>query len=160
MNEQIHRGQQWLEELLELMGVPARATVANPDASEGESGWLVIDESPLSDDQIEDLIGDRGKTIDALQYLANTLLNIGVERELQQPFTIELNSYRIKREAELQAMVADVARQVQETGQSMEINSLSSAERRQVHSLFKDYTNLATESQGAEPNRRLIVRLA
>lgn len=160
MNKQMERGQQWLGELLELMGFPAPVTLANPNASEGESGWLAIDETALSREQIEDLIGEQGKTIDALQYLANTLLNIGIERGAQQPFTIELNGYRIQRQTELQAMMQEVAKQVRETGQAVEMTALSSAERRQVHSFFQDYDDLATESQGLEPNRRLIVRLA
>ena len=41
----------------------------------------------------------------------------------------------------------------------MEITALSSAERRQIHTLLKEATDLETESQGEEPHRRLVVRL-
>lgn len=161
MKEQVQRGQQWLERLLQLMGFPARvAATVSAKTAEGETPWLEIDQRDLSAEQIQCLIGDRGKTIDALQYLANTLLNIAVEPELQQGFAIELNGYRLNRQAELQALVEEVAQRVRETGEQEELKSLSSAERRQVHNLFKEYADLTTESQGAEPHRRLVVRLS
>jgi spoIIIJ-associated protein len=158
MKEQIKRGQEWLEELLRLMGFSARVEVTTPEVGEEETPWLTIDESALKTEQIENLIGRQGKTIDALQYLANTLLNIAIEPELQQGFTVELNGYRLKRQAELRALVEEVAQRVRQTGQQEELDALSSAERRQVHSLFKEYADLTTESQGAEPHRRLVVR--
>jgi spoIIIJ-associated protein len=160
MQESIQRGQRWLERLLELMGAPASVRVLTTETAEGETPWLEIDDRALNFEQIETLIGEQGKTIDALQYLANTLLNIAVEPELQQAFTIELNGYRLKRQAELRAQVEQIAQRVRETGTPEELKSLSSAERRQVHNLFREYSDLTTESQGAEPHRRLVVRLS
>ncbi|MDY6782726.1 MAG: R3H domain-containing nucleic acid-binding protein [Cyanobacteriota bacterium] len=160
MQESIQRGQRWLERLLRLMDAPASVRVLTTETAEGETPWLEIDDSTFSAEQIETLIGDRGKTIDALQYLANTLLNIAVESPLQQAFTVELNGYRLQRQNELRALVDEVAGRVRETGNPEELQSLSSAERRQVHSLFKEHSDLTTESQGAEPHRRLVVRLS
>jgi len=109
--------------------------------------------------QIEALIGPKGEAIDSIQYLANTLLNIGVEPGEQRSFTIELNGYRVQRQRELQALIEEVADRVRQTGNEEKIESLSSAERRQIHTLLKDSEDLATESRGQEPNRHLVVRL-
>lgn len=160
MNEQEQRGKQWLERLLEEMGFPASVTVKNVETVEGLQPWLEIDGSGWSAERISGLIGDRGKTIDAIQYLANTLLNISVSSDLQQAFAIELAGYRAKRQTELQALVVEIAERVRETGQPETLEYLSSAERRQVHNLFKEYADLLAESHGVEPNRRLVVSLA
>jgi spoIIIJ-associated protein len=56
-------------------------------------------------------------------------------------------------------MAENAAQQVRMTGKEYEMKSLSSAERRQVHTLLKDCPDLETYSRGKEPDRRLVVRL-
>ncbi|MEC4895119.1 MAG: R3H domain-containing nucleic acid-binding protein [Oscillatoria sp. PMC 1051.18] len=158
--DRIEQGLLWLEELLALMNLPAKVKASERTGwGESTSGWLTIDETDLTPEQIAIAIGSQGETIDAMQYLANTLLNIGLEREEQKAFTIELNGYRLQREAELKARVEIVAQKVRETGKEAEISSLSAAERRQVHHFFKSVEDLSTYSRGQEPDRRLVVRL-
>ncbi len=160
MDQQIQRGQEWLKTLLNLMGLPTEVHVKEkPDNQEEASVWLVIDETQLTPQQIEILLGQKGEGIDAIQYLTNTLVNLGLEHEEQQAFTVELNGYRLKRQAELLAWVEQVAEQVRQTGQEVEMKSLSSAERRQIHTFLQDTKDLASESRGQEPDRRLVVRL-
>ncbi|WP_224410656.1 Jag family protein [Oscillatoria salina] len=158
--DRIEQGLLWLEELLALMNLPAKVKASERTGwGESTSGWLTIDETDLTPEQIAIAIGSQGETIDAMQYLANTLLNIGLEREEQKAFTIELDGYRLQREAELKARVEIVAQKVRETGKEAEISSLSAAERRQVHHFFKSVEDLSTYSRGQEPDRRLVVRL-
>jgi spoIIIJ-associated protein len=161
MDEQIQHGQQWLEKLLELMGIPIPVNVGRIEGLDNNliSCWLTIEETKLSSEQIDLLIGKKGETIDSIQYLANALLNIGVEEDQHRLFTVELNGYRIRRQAELFAIAQKVAAKVRLTGEPEELKYLSSAERRQIHSLLQDAQDLETESQGQEPNRRLVVRL-
>ncbi|MBR8828876.1 MAG: RNA-binding protein [Gomphosphaeria aponina SAG 52.96 = DSM 107014] len=157
---QIQRGQDWLAELLKLMGIPAEVKITQIGGDVGEPNlcWLTIDETNLTPEQKERLIGEKGETIDAIQYLANTILNIGVKPENQGAFTVELDGYRVKREAELFALVEEVAEKVRQTGQEVQLPPLSSAERRQVHTFLQDSEDLATESRGQEPERRVFVR--
>ncbi|MCU0535257.1 MAG: RNA-binding protein [Hydrococcus sp. Prado102] len=159
IEEQSGRGKQWLESLLQFMGLPAQVQIGKVEHSDVDACWLIIDETKLSQEQIDILIGEKGEGIDAIQYLANTLLNLGTESEEQMAFTVELNGYRIKRQAELMALAKEVAQQVRQTGQEVEMKALSSAERRQIHTFLKDAEDLETESRGQEPDRRLIVRL-
>ncbi len=161
-DRQIQRGKQWLEKLLSLMGMPAGVKTSQTEGEQelGEASlWLIIDETNITPQNIDILIGQKGEGIDAIQYLANTLLNLGTQTEEQRSFTVELNGYRVRRQAELQALVEQVAQQVRQTGEEVEMKSLSSAERRQIHTFLKDAEDLETESRGQEPDRRLAVRL-
>jgi spoIIIJ-associated protein len=146
---------EWLEELLKLAEIPAAVTPQQQD----DCYWLTIDESNLSADQISILIGIDGVVIDAIQYLANTILNISKEGEEQVAYTIEVNGYRSRRLQELQLMADYAANQVRLTKLEYEIASLSSAERREIHRLLKEHEDLETYSRGQEPDRRLVVKI-
>lgn len=160
VDRQSERGKEWLETLLKLMGIPAKVEIKEREMGEGNSAWwLMIDETQLTPKQVEILLGQNGENIDAIQYLANSYLNIGLDVSEQRAFTIELNGYRLQREQELFSWAQQVAEQVRQTGQEVEMSPLSSAERRQVHTFLKDDRDLVTESRGQEPNRRLVVRL-
>ena len=167
MDSAMERGQQWLTTLLQLAGIPAKveAEVENNSASGHKPGetpvdsyWLKIDETNLSNEQIATLTGDRGTVLDGIQYLANATLNIN-QAEPHGFYIIELNGYRAKRQAELQAIANEAAEKVRETAQEIEIKSLSSAERRQIHTILQEYPELETFSRGKEPHRHLVVRL-
>ena len=161
MNEsQIQRGREWLEEFLHKAGLPAAVTTEQNQADPGlESCWLTIDSQNMTAQQIETLTqGKEGVALDSIQYLANTILNLGCNREEQIAYTIELNGYRSRRQAELLKLASDAAMQVRSTGVPFEMKDLSAAERRQVHTFLKSYDDLASESRGREPDRRLIVR--
>lgn len=151
-------GVDWLTSLLQHQGLPATVESALVEDEFGASCWLTIDESGLSDQQVDALIGEKGNALDAIQYLANTLLNLGRSPEEQQPYTIELAGHRAKRKAELISLAAEAAETAKATGEEFEMVALSSAERRQVHHFLKAYDGLETFSRGREPDRRLVVR--
>lgn len=160
--QQIQRGQQWLETLLRLAKFPtavkAELQAASSSLEEG-SCWLTIDETKLNPQQIQALIGPEGAALDAIQYLGNAILNLGALQEEQTAYTIELDGYRSRRQAELYAMAEYAAKQVRETGEEFEMKSLSSAERRQVHTFFQESEDLETYSRGQEPDRHLVVKI-
>jgi spoIIIJ-associated protein len=149
----MQRGQQWIEQLLTLLRIESSVTTQEQE----DSFWLTIDEKNLTPEQIEILTGPNGQVLDAIQYLLNTTLNIAQPTEVQASYTIELNQYRVRREEVLREMVAKAVQTVQETGEAFEMKGLSSAERRQVHNLLKDYDELESFSRGQEPDRRLVV---
>jgi len=164
-DSQMQRGQQWLETLLQLTGVSAdvkaelETTLLNGGLQEPDSYWLTINEINLTSEQIQLLIGPEGTVLDAIQYLANASLNLSKTQDQQASYTVELNGYRVRRQAEIQALAENAAEQVRASGQEIEIKSLSSAERRQVHTFLKECTDLETFSRGKEPHRHLVVRL-
>lgn len=164
-DSRMQRGQQWLERLLQLMGVSAgvqaelhATTAEESDRSEPDNYWLTIDRTNLQPEQIQILIGAEGNVLDAIQYLANATLNLNQPQDEQAAYTIELDGYRIRRQAEIQAIAESAIEQVRATGKEVEIKSLSSAERRQIHTFLKDFQDLETFSRGKEPHRHLVIR--
>lgn len=159
-NQPMQRGQQWLEELLRLSKLPAEVQVTDEATVDDDrpSYWLTIEPTKLTPGQIQILTGPDGAALDAIQYLANSILNQGQDEQQQAVYTVELNGYRRQRQEELRALANQAAQQVRETGLEVEMRSLSAAERRQVHTFLKECEDLETQSRGQEPDRRLVVR--
>ncbi len=161
MEDRVERGRQWLEDIISLMGMKTSVSCEGfaKIVEDQDSCWLNIDSESLTTKQVEFLIGEKGRSIDAMQYLANILLNINRDVESQSSYMIEIENYRVNRHQELRELVDKAVESVRLTGEEQEIPGLSSAERKQVHSFFQDSSELATESRGQEPDRKLIVKL-
>jgi spoIIIJ-associated protein len=166
-NSTMARGQQWLKSLLELTNINteikgslATAPSLDHESLETESYWLTIDATNLTLEQIRLLIGADGSVLDAIQYLANSVLNLNQPEDQQASYIIELNGYRVKRQAEIQALATAAADEARSSASEVEIKSLSSAERRQIHTFLKEFGDLETFSRGKEPHRHLVVRPA
>jgi len=161
VESQLSSGKQWLQKLLDLMGLNAGVTTEGFEKIESstDTHWLNIEGEYLTVEQKELLIGNKGQEIDSIQYLANTILNLNIESETQNSYTIELDGYRVKRIKELNQLTKSAIEQVRETAQELEIPGLSAAERKQVHSLLEDIPDLTSESRGHEPDRRLVLKL-
>jgi len=158
---QVQDGQKWLVELLQLSGLPTQVQAELNKAELEESCWLTLDaDQTLTSEQVQTLTGAQGAALDALQYLANTTLNMGRGEGEQLAFTLELNGYRVQRQAELKELSDQAAQRVRETQEEYEMSALSAAERRLVHTYLKSFDDLDTYSRGREPDRRLVVRLA
>lgn len=156
----MQRGQQWLEQLLKLSKLPAvvQATDEATAQEDRPNYWLTINHTKLTPKQIETLLGPEGAVLDAIQYLANSILNLSQDEHEQAAYTIELAGYRLQRQEALRSLAEQAAQRVRQTGEEVELRSLSSAERRQVHTFLKECEDLETQSRGQEPDRRLVVR--
>lgn len=159
-DEQCQRGQAWLQDVLQAMGYPPTPVAATRKADDiSESIWLAIAADGLEPLQKSALLGTRGEPLDALQYLANTLLNLGAASDRQQAFTVEFEGHRQQRQQELADLAERSACQVRESGEEVELEHLTAFERRQMHHFFNAYEDIEAHSRGEEPNRHLIVRL-
>ncbi len=152
--QQMQQGQDWLEKLLNLGCLTTEVEITQVD----ESCWLTINEKNYTPEQVTALTGANGEGLDAIQYLINTVLNLGQEEEQKTAYTVELNGYRTRRYRELQALAENAANQVRQTGVELEIKSLSSTERRLIHSLLQNSEDIETYSRGQEPDRRLVIK--
>ena len=100
------------------------------------------------------LIGRHGHTIDALQYLANAMMHRhGHPLEV----VIDAQGYRERRERTLHDVAVTAAVEVRESGRSVALEPMTSAERKIVHLRLKEFDGVRTESEGAEPNRCVVV---
>jgi len=161
----VQRGQEWLKDLLGHLGVETQVSSDKPEIAQTKFNdfggfWLTIDDSGLSEDQVNLLVGHEGRMLDAIQYLINSTLNLGKEKEERTAFTIEMSDFRINRYGELTELANQAAQEVRETSQEVVMPPISSAERRLVHTILFDEADLETFSRGQEPDRRLVVTKA
>jgi spoIIIJ-associated protein len=102
------------------------------------------------------LIGKRGKTIDAIQYLAAAAVATAGGSEAPR-VTIDAAGYRDRREARLVDLAERSAGQVLRTGRMIRLEPMSSVERKIVHLHLKDVDGIETHSEGDEPNRYVVI---
>lgn len=149
---------EWMTELLKLMGYPPQVRMTVKDSGGIPNYWLEIDTSGYTAQQIQNLIGQDGSVIDAIQYLANAILNVGNSESEYKFYTVEIAGYRANRIAQLEKMAQEAAAWVRAKGKEYKIENLSAAERRQVHLFLQKQGDVITESVGKEPNRHLIIK--
>ena len=101
------------------------------------------------------LIGKHGTTIDALQHLAARIAFRGLRD--RKSVTIDAAGYRERREAALQRAADQAVEDALSFGRPVELEPMSAAERRIVHTYLRDRAEIQTHSEGDEPERRLVV---
>jgi spoIIIJ-associated protein len=104
------------------------------------------------------LIGKHGQTIDAVQYLANAMQHRRQEQPLE--VIVDAEGYRKRRERTLHEVAVRAAAEARRTGQPVELEPMTSVERKIVHTKVQSLGGLATASEGSEPNRYVVVRPA
>lgn len=103
------------------------------------------------------LIGRRGETLDALQYITSLYLNKGHKDSNYVRVSVDTEGYRARREESLRKLARSKAIQVSRTGRSIEMEPMNPYERRILHSALQDFRGVATHSEGEEPNRRVVI---
>jgi len=106
--------------------------------------------------QLENLVGQRGATLEALQELAR----LAVFRQTGTPsrLLLDVSGYRANRRKELAAVAKNAVERVKEHGELVRLEPMSAFERKCVHDVVNAMTGVQSESEGVEPNRRIIVR--
>ncbi|MEG0874958.1 MAG: RNA-binding cell elongation regulator Jag/EloR [Clostridiales bacterium] len=101
------------------------------------------------------LIGRRGETLDALQYLTN--LTVSRKYQERHKFILDAENYRGKREETLERLAKKLADKVLDTGRSLSLEPMSPYERRIIHTVLQDYPGVRTFSEGEEPYRKVVI---
>lgn len=147
--ENVHElAQQFLEETLTKMNIYAKVDVSYRD--EG----LYAD---ISGDNMSLVIGRRGKTLDALQYLANLVLNR--DREEYIHLILDSENYRERRKESLEQLAYRMAEKAKRQRRDIILNPMNSYERRIVHSALQKDEEVSTRSEGRDPYRKVIIFL-
>jgi len=140
---------EFLAELTKLMGVEVSIDMGT-DAEGNVYGFM-------QGDTLGILIGRRGETLDALQYL--TSLNINRGREEYLRVSIDTENYRAKREEALRKRAIRMAGRAKKSGRRVALEPMNPYERRILHSALQDDPDVTTHSEGEEPYRRVIITL-
>lgn len=112
----------------------------------------------LSGPELGLVIGRRGQTIDAIQYLANAILWRGPEE--RKDVLIDAAGYRERRRISLEQLADRAAAQAHRTGEAVALEPMTAVERKVVHLYLRDRSEVETVSEGAEPNRFVVIRPA
>ena len=104
------------------------------------------------------IIGHRGDTLDAIQYLTRLVLH---KQDLPYASVIvQTENYREKREQTLKALASRLANKVERTGRRVTLEPMKPYERRIIHEALQNNPAVTTESQGEEPNRFVVIKPA
>ena len=101
------------------------------------------------------IIGRRGETLDAIQYLCSIIANKG-DKDYYR-ITIDCLGYRGKRKETLEQLAAKVAKSVLRTGRSQPLEPMNPYERRVIHSAISNIEGVSSRSVGEEPYRKIII---
>lgn len=101
------------------------------------------------------IIGYRGETLDALQYLVSLVANKG-EKEYKR-ITLDIGNYREKREKTLTALAKRIALNAVKTRRSTTLEPMNPYERRIIHTAVQDIKGATSWSTGDEPNRKVVI---
>ena len=148
LSETAKNARSFLQGLTEKMGVPAEIAVC-----ERPEQLRML----LSGENMSILIGRRGETLDALQYL--TSLNVNRGREEYLRVSLDTENYRAKREEALRKLAVRMANRAKKSGRRVALEPMNPNERRILHSALQNDPEVTTHSEGEEPYRRVIITL-
>lgn len=103
------------------------------------------------------LIGRRGETLDAIQYIVSLYMNKDRKENGYRRVSVDTEGYRARREETLRRLARKNAAQVARTGRSVAMEPMNPYERRVLHSALQGFKGVTTHSEGEEPNRRVII---
>jgi spoIIIJ-associated protein len=145
---------EFLQRLLELMGVEAEAT-ARPPETPGDGLGRVSAVLDVTGEELGILIGRRGSTLAALQYTVNHM----VSRQLKSKalVSVDVEGYKRRREENLKGLALRLAEKVKASGRTITLEPMPANERRIVHLALANDSQIASFSLGDGENRKVAI---
>ena len=143
-----------LQDLLDLLDIKAEVTARLPETAVDGVGRVsvVLD---VTGDDLGLLIGRRGSTLAALQYLVNLITNRRSGEDLM--VNVDVERYKRRREESLQGLALRMADRVQQTGRMVTLEPMPAAERRIVHLALAENPEVSTTSVGDGESRKVSI---
>jgi spoIIIJ-associated protein len=140
-----------LRELIERIAAALGAPVAVAISEDDES---IV--ATLTGPDLGLVIGKHGKTIDAIQYLANAIVWRGYEE--RKSVVVDAAGYRERRRASLEQLADRAAGEASASRKEVPLEPMSAVERKIVHLYLQEREDVETTSEGTEPNRYVVVK--
>ena len=141
---------EYLDNLFKAMDIE---TKVNIEYDEADSAMTIDLEGP----DMGILIGKRGQTLDALQYLISLYVNKKSESYIR--VKLDTENYRARRKDTLENLAKNIAFKVKRTRRTFTLEPMNPYERRIIHSALQNDKYVATRSEGEEPYRKVVVYL-
>lgn len=137
--------------LLEKMRVPASVTgyLTEPDDLTGQRVNMI----DIGGDDLGVLIGPRGETLDALQFLSRLMVAHRLHRRAN--FVVDVEGFRQRREQALTRLAERMAEKARQRGEAITLEPMSAYERRIIHMTLREAADVYTESTGEGKQRRV-----
>jgi spoIIIJ-associated protein len=150
LEEQADAIADFVEELLERMGIDA---IAEPTTHRGH---VYVDIVDGPEDDMALLIGRQGQTLDAIQELARTAVGRRLDDRIR--VLVDVGDYRKRQEDRLVEHAREVAERVRSSGSEEHFEPMNAYERKLVHDVVAEFDDLESISEGADPDRFVVVR--
>ena len=141
--------EEFVQDTLKAMNMDVEIT-----SSIDEDGALCVD---MKGEHMGILIGKRGQTLDALQYLANRVANKHQDGYVR--VKLDTENYRARREETLKHLAKNIAHKVKRNRRPVVLEPMNPYERRIIHSALQSDPYVTTHSEGEEPYRKVVVTL-
>ncbi len=148
--EALEAGREILEQLLGHIGLDVKVTVESGDTSK-----LDVRGGDDEKEALGALIGRKGERLSALQHLVNLMLSrkLGTWTRV----LVDVEDYRGRRERQLREIAVRAAEKVKESGKMLQLEPMPALERRWIHLALRGNPDVATQSIGEEPHRRVVI---
>ena len=140
-----------ISKLLYQMGMQAQVSAHYGEAREDRHPIMV----DIRGQDLGVLIGHRGETLNAFQYVAS--LMVGKETQQFIQLIVDVEGHRDRRERQLRQLARRMAEQVIKTGRKLTLEPMPAAERRVIHMELRDHPAVTTQSTGEEPHRKITI---
>ena len=154
-NQEIKAARTILETLLKGLGVTASIEIQTPRTlidEDGEDNPVVFN---VTGEDLGGLIGRRGQTLDALQYLVRLMFARQTKSKI--PIMVDIEGYKQRRFEDLKTLALNVADQVKAKRSSVRLEPMPAFERRIVHMTLANDPDVETESIGEGEARKIVV---
>ncbi|MBO6108746.1 MAG: protein jag [Eubacterium sp.] len=138
----------FLADVFKAMGIDAEIS----ESFNETEGQIEVE---ISGSQMGMLIGKRGQTLDALQYLSSLVLN--KDHDDYVKVKLDTENYRDRRKATIENLAKNVAKKVKSSGRSSTLEPMNPYERRVIHAALQDDKYVVTHSEGEEPHRKVVI---
>jgi spoIIIJ-associated protein len=152
---EVERAADYLRQLLELAEIEAAVSVRRPETPGDGLGraTAVLD---VEGDDLGLLIGRRGTTLSALQYIVN--LMVSHQSQSQVLVSVDVEHYHRRREESLYGLASRMADRVRQSGQAITLEPMPPAERRIIHLILAEDPDVSTGSIGSGDGRKVVIR--
>jgi spoIIIJ-associated protein len=153
LDEQADIATEFLQEVLEKMGIDADVEPHFTDGTMYVEIW-----GAEGDEEMGILIGHHGAVLDGLQELVRVL--VGHRSGKRCRLVVDVEDYQKRRRSRLVSKAKDAARRAQRSGRPEKLEPMNAFERKIVHDAVAGIGGVVSESEGEDPDRRVVIRKA
>jgi spoIIIJ-associated protein len=128
------------------------------DMEEGDSEGTTYIKIYFEGDDLGYMIGNHGRHLDSLQYILQLMVGRLVEQDPQYRVLVDVGGYRKEKDSKIEDLALQKADDVRILGEEIEMDQMSPADRRVVHTALSQFEDITTESIGEGRDRRVVIK--